>query len=116
MLTLLNKTFLIEIQMMRCTRSERNFEHLAERGNDLRKSNHSVSSQNRFELLMSDHIDEFACDFRIDFRIDFVAYLLCVLCIDSSIDSNRVDQNRIDFDLNNSRFEHLNNDSDANQF
>ncbi len=47
-------------------------------------------------------------------RIDFVACLLCVSRIDSNIDLNRDDQNRIDFErLNKNCFEHLNNDFDA---
>ncbi len=93
---------------MRSTRFEKSFERLIDEDNDLGKNSHLISSQNRFEILMNDHINEFACDF----HIDFVAYLLCVLRIDSSRD----DQNRIDFDLNKNRFEHLNKNYDSDAF
>ncbi len=103
MLTQLNKTFSIKIQM-RSTRLEKSLEH-----------NHLISSQNCFKILMNDHID-LACDFACDFRIDFVAYLLCVLRINSNIDSSRDDQNRIDFDLHKNHFEHLNKRYDSDVF
>ncbi len=126
MLILLNKTFRVKIQM-RSIRFVKNFEHLTEREKNFQHN-----------CLIQSHIDEFECDsvrdrriviqnsdihveslinceFENDFRFDFVEHRRCVSRIDSNIDSNRVDQNRIDFDLNKSRFKHLNNDSDANQ-
>jgi hypothetical protein len=111
-------------------RSVRNSEHLTEKQKIFQ---HNCSIQDhingvecdsirdrRIVIQNSENIHHFDslinCEFENDFHFDFVEHRHCVSRIDSSIDSNRVDRNRIDFDLNKNRFEHLNNDSDANQF
>ncbi len=103
MLTFLNKTFSIEI-----------LEYLIRDRTDEFECD-SIRDSLRIVIQNSENIHHFNslinCEFENDFHFDFVEHRHCVSCIDSSIDSNRDDQNRTDFDLNKNRFEHLSNDS-----
>ncbi len=108
MLTLLNKTFRVQVQMR-----DENFEHNCVIQNHIDEFEcDSIRDSLRIVIQNSDiHLEDLInCEFENDFHFDFAEHRHCVSRIDSSIDSNRDDpriviQSRIDF-------EHLNSDSD----
>ncbi len=109
MLTLLNKTFSIEIRM----RNE-NFEHNCSIQNHIDEFECDSIRDRRIVIQNFENIHHFDslinCEFENDFHFDFAEHRHCVSRIDSSIDSDRDDpriviQSRIDF-------EHLNSDFD----